>query len=149
MRRGFGDNLVSVVLFGSVARGDFDPATADLDFLVVCKTLPPDRGERYRLFDRALEDLAPLIERLAEQHCHVQFSPVLKTKEEAVHRSPLYLDMVHDARILYDRGGFFSNILRGLRKRLRTLGARRVFLQDGGWYWDLKPDYKFGEIVEI
>ena len=24
-----------------------------------------------------------------------------------------------------------------------------VFLDDGSWYWDLKPDFRFGEVVEI
>ena len=29
------------------------------------------------------------------------------------------------------------------------LERRRVFLEDGRWYWDLKPDFRFGDVVEI
>jgi hypothetical protein len=29
------------------------------------------------------------------------------------------------------------------------LGSRRVFIADGSWYWDLKPDFRFGEAVEL
>jgi hypothetical protein len=32
---------------------------------------------------------------------------------------------------------------------MRALGSRRVYLADGSWYWDLKPDFRFGEVVEI
>lgn len=56
---------------------------------------------------------------------------------------PLYLDMVEDAVIFFDRDGFFSGILEKLRKRLNELGAERVRLGKR-WYWRLKRDYKFG-----
>jgi len=38
--------------------------------------------------------------------------------------------------------------LSDFRERLDRLGARKVF-QGDRWYWDLKPDYKPGEIFEI
>ena len=56
--------------------------------------------------------------------------------------------MTEDARILVDRGGFFAAALEDLRTRLRRLGARRVW-RGAEWYWDLKPDYRPGEIFEI
>jgi len=61
---------------------------------------------------------------------------------------PLYLDIVEDAVIFFDRDGFFSGILEKLRKRLNELGAERVRLGKK-WYWRLKRDYKFGEVIEI
>ena len=36
-----------------------------------------------------------------------------------------------------------------LRKRLDELKARRIYLKNGTWLWDLKPDIKPGEVVEI
>ena len=56
--------------------------------------------------------------------------------------------MVEDAIILYDRGGFFGEVLGRLRRRLEELGARRVRL-GRRWYWVLKGDFRFGEVVEI
>ncbi|MEW6049226.1 MAG: nucleotidyltransferase domain-containing protein, partial [Bacillota bacterium] len=38
-REVLGDNLTSVVLFGSVARGEAGPGS-DVDLLVVCRELP-------------------------------------------------------------------------------------------------------------
>lgn len=148
LREFFQDNLVSVVLFGSVARGEAGELS-DVDLLIVCEELPGSRWKRYALFNQALAALKGRLEDLAREHYHPEFRPILKTRAEAEARTPLYLDMVEDARVLYDRDGFFSGVLDGLRRRLAQLGARRVYLEDGSWYWDLKPDYRFGEIFEI
>ena len=66
-------------------------------------------------------------------------SPVFKTPEEVERGSPLFLDMVEDARILYDDGGFFASCLDHLRFRLSQLGARRI-RRGNAWHWVLKPD---------
>ena len=72
-----------------------------------------------------------------------------KTPDEARFRSPLYLDLVEDGILLVDRGDFFRDVLDGLCERMRQLGSRQVFLGDGSWYWDMKPDFRFGEVVEL
>jgi hypothetical protein len=36
-----------------------------------------------------------------------------------------------------------------LKARLSELNAGRVFIGEDSWYWDLKPDYKFGEVMEL
>jgi len=79
---------------------------------------------------------------------YISLSPVLKTPEEAEKFSPLYLDMVYDAVILYDRNYFFTGILQKLRDRLKELGAERVRMGKK-WYWVLKKDSRFGETVEL
>lgn len=58
------------------------------------------------------------------------------------------LDVVVDGIAICD-DGFLENAISTLKRRLDLLGARRVLLEDGSWYWDLKSDYKFGEIVEL
>ncbi len=72
--------------------------------------------------------------------------PILKTPEEAARLVPLYLDMVEDAEILFDRDGFFAGGLEKLRQPLARLGARRV-RRGRYWYWDLQPDYRPSEVV--
>jgi hypothetical protein len=57
--------------------------------------------------------------------------------------------MVEDAILLCDRDGFFASVLATMRERMQALGSRRVFLEDGSWYWDLKPGLRFGDVVEI
>ena len=61
--------------------------------------------------------------------------------------SPLYLDMTLWSVVLFDRGGMFEAYLAGLRERMRALGSRRVPFK-GGAFWDYKPDFQPGDVVE-
>ena len=143
----FRDDLISVVVFGSVARGEARKES-DLDLLLVIRNLPRSRFRRQDLFMEVEEELEELLRRLEEEGYMIDFSPILKTPEEAMRISPLYLDMVYDAIILFDRDEFFKKVLDRLRKRLEELGARRIRLGKL-WYWVLKEKYRFGEVIDI
>ena len=142
-----GDRLVSVVLFGSVARGEAGP-NSDLDLLIVAEDLPPGRFARLRLLEAADRAFEPELEALRGRGVHTRLSRVIKTRAEARRTVPLYLDMVEDARLLYDRDGFFAGVLARLRRRLAELGAERRTLGRVR-YWVLKPDLAPGEVVEL
>ena len=137
------EGLVSIVLFGSVARRQARP-TSDIDVLLVADGLPRRHADRRQPFLDAWESA-----RAAGGLPPVEWNLIVKTPDEARYRSPLYLDMVEDAVMLLDRGGFFEEVLTGMRGRMRELGSRRVHLPDGSWYWDLKPDFRWGDVVEI
>ncbi len=143
----FGGDLVSLVVYGSVARGEAR-RDSDVDLLIIVEDLPRSRFERLRIYMEAEERLDPLLDLLMERGYAVSFSPVLKSRREAESISPLYLDMVEDAVIVYDKGGFFENVLERLRRRLEELGAERVWI-GRKWYWRLKKDYRFGEVIVI
>ena len=137
------ERLISLVLFGSVARGESRP-TSDIDLLVVAGGFPWSFRDRRR----------PLLEEWERVRAlrglpHVTWNLVTKSPEEGRVHSPLYLDMVEDGMLLFDRGRFFETVLGAMRERMQALGSRRVRLEDGGWYWDLKPDFRFGDVVEI
>ncbi|MEJ2778517.1 nucleotidyltransferase domain-containing protein [Stygiolobus sp. RP850M] len=147
MKEEFKDDLISVVVYGSVARGD-NRNDSDVDLLIIMKNLPKDSMlKRIRLFETKVEDKLNLDEHWKMGY-YISLSPVLKTPEEAEKFSPLYLDMVYDAVILYDRNCFFTRILQKLRDRLKELGAERVRMGKK-WYWVLKKDSRFGETVEL
>lgn len=143
----YGKKLVSFVVFGSVARGAhrFD---SDIDILIIAEDLPRGRMKRVAQFAAVERKIEPFLESLQKEGIHTYVSPIFKTPEEARGGSPLFLDMVEDATILYDRDGFFHTILDGLRKRLKELGAKRVWAGNV-WHWVLKPDYKPGEVIEL
>ncbi|MCD6510719.1 MAG: nucleotidyltransferase domain-containing protein [Thermoprotei archaeon] len=147
LKQRFGENLISVVLYGSVARGEARK-DIDVDLLIIFKSAPKSRFRRQELFMKVEDELEPLMQRFEAEGYHIEFTPVLKTVEEAKRMTPLYLDMVEDARILFDRGDFFAGILSKLRKRLKELGAERKRMGKR-WYWVLKKDYRFGEVIEI
>ncbi|MFP3202768.1 MAG: nucleotidyltransferase domain-containing protein [Sulfolobus sp.] len=147
MKEEFKDDLISVIVYGSVARGD-NRNDSDVDLLIIMKNLPKDSMlKRIRLFETKVEDKLNLDE-YWKMGYYISLSPVLKTPEEAEKFSPLYLDMVYDAVILYDRNYFFTRILQKLRDRLKELGAERVRMGKK-WYWVLKKDSRFGETVEL
>lgn len=142
----FGASLVSVVLYGSTARGDCRP-DSDIDLLIVCAALPQSKLERIRL-------AAPVVETVRNnfEHTFHKLAPyislILKNRTEASYHSPLYLDMLDEAVILFDKHGFIASVFDEMKERLKALGSRRVVI-GGKWYWDLKPDYRWGEEFKV
>ena len=147
VRRTYGERLVSIALFGSVARGTARP-DSDLDLFIVVEDLPRGRRARLETFDPVEKSLVEETEALARSGIEVEISPVLRTPEDLKVASPLLLDLTEDAIILQDRGGVLRVALDDLRRRLCRLGSRRIWIGTR-WYWDLKPDYKRGEIIEL
>ena len=143
----WGDKLVSLVVFGSVARGDAR-RDSDIDLLIVAKELPRSRFRRQEMFEEAESEVGHLIEELWNRGYTTDFSPVILSVEEAERHRPLYLDMVEDAVVVYDKDGFMQRILSELTERLQELGAERVWIGKK-WYWRLKKDYKPGEVIEL
>jgi hypothetical protein len=82
------------------------------------------------------------------EHPAIALSPVFKTPEEVGAGSPLFLDMVEDARVLYDPDGFLGRSFDHLRARLCQLRARRLW-RGNAWYWEPKPDLKPGEVFAL
>jgi predicted nucleotidyltransferase len=143
----YGDRLVSVVLYGSVARGTMRQ-DSDIDLLIVARDLPVGRFNRVKEFEAVEDTVEEDIRRAASRGIHTTLSPIFKTPEEVAAGSPLLLDMVEDARVLYDRENCFAGHMNRLRHRLAELGAKRVW-KGNAWYWDLNPDYKPGEVFEL
>jgi predicted nucleotidyltransferase len=139
----YGESLVALAVFGSVARGTARPES-DIDLLFVCDPLPEGRRPRVAQFLQ-LEDRLRARE---PRFLAVLLSPVIKTPGELLRGSPLLWDMTEDVMILHDRDGFLGRCLDDVRSRLGKLGARRVMRAEG-WYWILKADYKAGDVFEI
>jgi len=143
----YGDRLVSFVVFGSVARETYR-FDSDIDVLIIAEGLPNGRMKRVAQFLTIEDRIESFLKSLQKEGINTCISTVFKTPEEAEMGSPLFLDMVEDASILFDRDGFFSKRLVRLRNRLRELGSKRVW-RGNAWYWVLKPDYKPGEVIEL
>jgi hypothetical protein len=142
-----GDNLVSIALFGSLARGEATE-TSDIDLFIICRRLPTGAFRRYEFLEPIRERLYPELERLWKQGIYANFAELAFTEEEARQLRWIYLDMTEEAVILFDRDEFLKSILDTLRQRLQELGAQRREI-DGARYWVLKPDLKPGEVVSL
>jgi predicted nucleotidyltransferase len=143
----YGDRLISLVVFGSVGRGTMR-ADSDIVVLLIMDPLPKGRLKRMAEFEVVESRMSPVLDQACRDGVNTRFSPVIKTAEEVRAGSPLFLDMVDDAKILFDRGDFFRSEMNALRQRLARLGAKRIW-RGNAWYWDLKPDYVCGEEFQI
>lgn len=145
----FRDRLISICLFGSVARGEAKPGS-DIDILVVANDLPMDIGSRIRETNYVHENLKKSEAYISLRKSNVSgfISDIFFTPEEIERHPPILLDMVEDGVILYDKGGFLRKVLLSVRENLKKLGAKKVTTEKGH-YWVLKPDIKPGEIVRI
>ena len=143
----YGHRLVSLAVFGSVARGTMRH-DSDIDLLVVVDDLPRGRIPRVRDFDLVETAVQEQLDQAEHVGIYTRLSPVIKTPTEVQYGSPLFLDMTLHARMLADRDEFLSRYLDRLRARLHELGAQRV-RRGGGYYWILKPGYQPGEEIRL
>ena len=146
-RQHYGDRLLSVAVYGSVGRGLPRP-DSDVDLLIVAQGLADRHARRLRDFQAVEDGLRPRIDAARAAGLQPELSPVLMTRAELERGSMLLIDMTEDARILFDREGCLAGALDRLRRRLHELGSRRVWLGNA-WYWDLKPDYKPGDVFDL
>lgn len=146
----YGQRLRSIVLYGSVARGSAS-SRSDLDFMLIADGL--DRSYGRRINELVSQELDPGLVRekayMGRRGYPSQLSNIVYSLEESRVFRLIYLDIIHDGRILFDYKNQFRDIAAGLKSRLDQKGARRVELASGGWYWDLKPNLRFGERLEF
>lgn len=141
----YGGRLVSLAVFGSVARGTPRP-DSDIDLLLVAEGLPRGRLKRMEEFARVEEIVQNRSAGL--KYVKPELSAIIKDPEEIYQGSLVFLDLIEDAKICYDKGNFLARYLAGLKERLDRMGARRIH-RGGAWYWVLKADYRPGEVIEI
>ena len=145
----FSDKLISICLFGSVARGEAK-SDSDIDILIVANGLPRDIGMRIKetnYIHEYLKESKAYIS-LRKSNMSGLISDIFFMPEEIKGHPPLLLDIIDDGIVLYDRGSFLSNELKLLKQKLEAQKARKVKTEKGH-FWILKPDAISGEVVEI
>lgn len=140
-------DLESFAVYGSVARGSAS-RSSDVDILLVSDSLEGSLGSRVEKLCSVEELLDDELRWLRRRGIYTSLSFYPLRRSEARELPLLFLDLTEEAAILYDRSGFLEATLLELKGRLLKQGARRMVLSKERWYWDLKPNFRFGEGVE-
>jgi hypothetical protein len=143
----FGDEICSIALFGSVARGTAT-TTSDIDLLIVHQ----DHVES--VLDRFTNAVMRLKQSEASKELDAKGIladpyPLFMSLTRLKKHPWILLDIADHGILLRDQDGILSGELAAIRKRLEELGSVKVTLPDGTWYWDVKPDWKPGEVVSL
>jgi predicted nucleotidyltransferase/DNA-binding HxlR family transcriptional regulator len=143
-----GERLISIMLFGSIARGDWNK-NSDMDILIIADSWNDkpvwNRIEELRKAKKELEESLEYLEALRAGYWPIIQNYPLNI-EEAKKFNRVYLDAIIDGIILYDKNNFLTNILESLRKKLEEMGSIRITLPNNKYYWILK-DIKAGEVI--
>lgn len=145
LRSGLQGRLVSVGLYGSLARGS-PSKTSDVDLYVVADWVSDYLSGRV---DEALSHLKGLEEeriRLLRAGIVTDVSIHPVTRKEAGRFYSLLLDLSRDGIVLYDPSGFLAGTWARVRGWLERNGAERVGTGKG-WFWRLDPGLEVGSRV--
>jgi predicted nucleotidyltransferase len=143
----YGERMVSLVVFGSYARGE-PRLDSDLDLFIVVTS-----GKWSRLSERTEEFVGNIeqfcdegLQALFEEGISMEISPIIVTMDEARNFLPLYLDMVSDRLVIADRWGFFAGVMERVRDQMTRWGSRRTIVS-GHWLWEIRPGLKWNEVL--
>ena len=148
LKEGMGERLIGILLYGSLARDQVKP-DSDIDLLVVGKGDKEDVEDGYRRARDAPEE-TPEYEALVEQAIWPSISPFIVSDEYLRQNTPwLVLEIQDQGLVLHELEGFLAWKIKRVHERMHELGTRKVMLPEGSWYWDVKPDWKLGEVFEL
>lgn len=143
----YGEKLVSVVVFGSVARGTAR-ADSDVDVLVVSEgfagSLASRVGELLEVEHKT--QVGDELRWLSRKGilAHISFHPY--TPDEMKYFRMLFLDLVADGITLFDEGGFFESLRVRFRALLDRMNAERRFISRDKWFWVMNPEAQLGVV---
>jgi predicted nucleotidyltransferase len=138
------ENLVSFVVFGSCGRGT-PTNESDIDILIILNEIKINRLKRMEEFYQNIEkEIEDKIKNLKNYSIDTFISPIIRSKDEVLYGSPLYIEMLRGVKIVYDKDNFFNDYLKKLDEKLKELKSIR---KNGYWVYKEKVNKKDG--VEI
>jgi len=109
----YGERLISLAIFGSVAKGLATPSS-DIDFLITLKSLYPSNFEVYREYYEKVESKLSSLREGKKKGFYILLSPIFKSPESLTPELPWLWR--NEFIILHDTNDFFKNFLKKLKK---------------------------------
>jgi predicted nucleotidyltransferase len=135
-----GRAIRSVVLFGSIARGEGGPQS-DIDLFVVYG------GSRRKVTECLTEIVLEIrntqeYKDLLEKGIRAEIYPFLISEKRLEDTLWILLDASDHGVVLQDTRDLFGRKLRSIRERVRDIGGTRISLPNSRWYWVLTEDFE-------
>lgn len=125
LHKRFQENLISVVLYGSYARGNAN-SYSDLDLMVVVDGLPQEWSSIH-----AMEDNIALQRRIFKKRLQIQLVSPVDVIYSVESAAPLMLEIYDAHNILFDRKDFFANQIHRFATIILQRGIRKI--RHGVW----------------
>lgn len=141
----YANSLLGLAIFGSYAREE-NRKNSDLDFLIILKEAK-NLSKRMREFVENVElTLEPLGQELYEKDdIFCELSPYILEKKESLMFHPIYLDLAEHNKILFDREGIISRIIKSTKSLMKQHGAKKSELSNF-WEWKVESGKFLGGI---
>ncbi len=138
----YGDNLVSLAVFGSFARGE-PKLNSDIDILIILER-KEGIGKEIQRFQEHIERVVEEgLQELYEIHgINMEISPFILSYEDAKYFNPIYLDMVEHSIIIFDRDNFLKRILEKMREKMDQF---QKYEAGTTYIWDMTRKNLIGE----
>ncbi|ACX72259.1 DNA polymerase beta domain protein region [Methanocaldococcus vulcanius M7] len=126
-RQKFGDDLISIILFGSYARGTATEYS-DIDLLVIVKNLPERRIDRHKVLR---DEVLYFIFKYG-----VNISPILIKPTDLLPKeiNPSIYGILTGYKIIYDKNDFWKNYIEKIKPIVKRM--RPIFV-DGEKEWKI------------
>jgi len=122
----FGAKVISIVLFGSVARGT-SKKTSDVDILIVMRDLPERTIERHSLLvDMEVEFI---------KKYHISISPVCLSPEDFKNINPLFYGILVGYKVIYDPDNFWNNFKNRIKPEIIEQNPEYIETYENGKRW--------------
>ena len=145
-----GDQLTTIVLYGSVARGTARP-DSDIDLFVIAGETDEEKEAVWdRIWDMEYEFWnSPETLALREQGYRASMETFVLSRPQAERGTPLYLDMALEAVVLHDPQRFFAQRIEQVKRRMAELGSFREQVGRTLYVWTLKTNTRPGEVFAL
>jgi predicted nucleotidyltransferase len=126
LKQKFSQDLISIVLFGSIVKGNFT-STSDIDVLVVCEAPIKD----WRARDKMILELTEEIELKYATPIHMTLMGKDEISQAIDSVYPLMLEIYDANEIVYDENNFFGRLLKYFEENIQRLHAKKI--EEGVW----------------
>jgi len=149
LKKNFNNNLISVILYGSVARGKWT-YESDIDLLLIFS----DEIVNLSGFNKTLTKITVTFEKTLQLkdsnnktiYCSLQEYPIFLNDLDNFRT--LFYDIAMDGIILYDRVNVGLSFIERINKRILNKNIKRIFISDKNFYWK-RNNVEFGELIEL